>query len=138
MCATRLILHYLQLTNVLLTYAIWHPADKYVTSLLTHDLAFKVEPEKSSHKCYTELFFVRLLVCLTQMSTAPLILLFYVNNPSHNTTFTTHSNMPSFYCHARSRFSNVYLALYAGSMDSVSLILLHCDKTCHEICLCVS
>ena len=31
---------------------------------------------QSSHKCYTELFFVRLLVCLTRMSTASLMLLF--------------------------------------------------------------
>ena len=49
-----------------------------MTSILTHDLAFKVEPEESSHKCYIELFFVRLLICLTRMSAASLVLLFTV------------------------------------------------------------
>ena len=34
---------------------------------------------QSSHKCYTELFFVRLLVCLTRVSTASLMLL-YLNH----------------------------------------------------------
>ena len=38
---------------------------------------------QSSHKCYTEPYFVRLLVCLTRMSTASLMLLFFVLLTNH-------------------------------------------------------
>ena len=60
---------------------------------------------QSSHKCYTEPYFVRLLVCLTRMSTASLMLLFRycVLGKQHNYRLLTVSIEGSTTAHVRHR-----------------------------------